>query len=160
MSAGTVQVCTAAMTYGFRIVEEMKSGLARWMDEKGYRTIDDFRGRAVGNVTDWQYLNLNAISKAKIDQDLCIKCGRCYAACEDTSHQAIMKEKDGKRHFEVMDNECVACNLCVEVCPVENCITMVRQTSGVDARTNKPISPDYANWTTHPNNPMARKAAE
>ena len=70
------------------------------------------------NVTDWQYLNLNYVTKAHIDQDLCIKCGRCYAACEDTSHQAIMKEKDGKRHFEVMDDECVACNLCVEVCPV------------------------------------------
>lgn len=160
MSAGTVQVCTAAMTYGFKIVEEMKSGLARWMDEKGYRSIDDFRGRAVPNVTDWQYLNLNAISKAKIDQDLCIKCGRCYAACEDTSHQAIMKEKDGKRHFEVMDNECVACNLCVEVCPVESCITMVRQTSGVDARTGRPISKDYSNWTMHPNNPMRKVAAE
>ena len=87
------------------------------------------------NVTDWQYLNLNYVTKARIDQDLCIKCGRCYAACEDTSHQAIMKEKDGKRHFEVMDDECVACNLCVEVCPVDNCITMVRQTEGVDPRT-------------------------
>ena len=160
MSAGTVQVCTAAMTYGFRIVEEMKTGLARWMDEKGYATIEDFRGRAVPNVTDWQYLNLNYVTKAKIDQDLCIKCGRCYAACEDTSHQAIMKEKDGKRHFEVMDDECVACNLCVEVCPVDNCITMVRQTEGVDPRTGKKIDPDYANWTTHPNNPMALKAAE
>ena len=159
MSAGTAQVCTAAMTYGFRIVEEMASGLSRWMDEKGYATIDDFRGMAVPNVTDWQYLNLNYIAKAHIDQDLCIKCGRCYAACEDTSHQAIMKEKNGKRHFEVMDNECVACNLCVEVCPVENCITMVRQTSGTDARTGKPINPAYANWTMHPNNPMA-KAAE
>jgi dihydropyrimidine dehydrogenase (NAD+) subunit PreA len=160
MSAGTVQVCTAAMTYGFRIVEEMQAGLARWMDEKGYATIDDFRGRAVPNVTDWQYLNLNYIAKAKINQDLCIKCGRCYAACEDTSHQAIMKEKDGKRHFEVMDNECVACNLCVEVCPVEACITMERQTTGTDARTGRPINPAYANWTQHPNNPMAVKAAE
>ncbi len=160
MSAGNVQVCTAAMTYGFRIVEEMKSGLARWMDEKGYRAIDDFRGRAVGNVTDWQFLNLNYIAKAKINQDLCISCGRCYAACEDTSHQAIMKEKDGKRHFEVIDAECVACNLCVEVCPVAGCITMVRQTSGTDARTGKDISRDYANWTTHPNNPMAKVAAE
>ncbi len=160
MSAGTVQVCTAAMTYGFRIVEEMKSGLARWMDEKGYATIEEFRGRAVPNVTDWQYLNLNYIAKAKIDQDACIKCGRCYAACEDTSHQAIMKEKDGKRHFEVMDNECVACNLCVEVCPVENCITMVQQTSGTDARTGKKINPSYANWTQHPNNPMSKAAAE
>jgi dihydropyrimidine dehydrogenase (NAD+) subunit PreA len=158
MAAGTVQVCTAAMTYGFKIVEEMKSGLSRWMDEKGYSSIEDFRGRAVANVTDWQFLNLNYVAKARIDQDLCIKCGRCYAACEDTSHQAIMKEKDGRRHFEVMDNECVACNLCVEVCPVENCITMVRQTSGIDARTGKPINPHYANWTTHPNNPMAKAA--
>jgi dihydropyrimidine dehydrogenase (NAD+) subunit PreA len=160
MSAGTVQVCTAAMTYGFRIVEEMKSGLAGWMDAKGYRTLEDFRGRAVANVTDWQYLNLNYVTKARIDQDLCIKCGRCYAACEDTSHQAIFKEKDGKRHFEVNDAECVACNLCVEVCPVENCITMVRQTAGVDPRTGRKISREYANWTTHPNNPMAMKAAE
>ncbi|PZF75723.1 NAD-dependent dihydropyrimidine dehydrogenase subunit PreA [Aestuariivirga litoralis] len=160
MSAGTVQVCTAAMTYGFRIVEEMKTGLARWMDEKGFSTIEDFRGRAVPNVTDWQYLNLNYVTKAHIDQDLCIKCGRCYAACEDTSHQAIFKEKDGKRHFEVNDAECVACNLCVEVCPVDNCITMVRQTEGVDPRTGRKINPDYANWTTHPNNPMALKAAE
>ncbi|MGL4528403.1 MAG: NAD-dependent dihydropyrimidine dehydrogenase subunit PreA [Aestuariivirga sp.] len=160
MSAGTVQVCTAAMTYGFRIVEEMKSGLARWMDEKGYATIEDFRGRAVPNVTDWQYLNLNYVTKAHIDQDLCIKCGRCYAACEDTSHQAIMKEKDGKRHFEVIDAECVACNLCVEVCPVQDCITMVRMTEGTDPRTGRKIEPSYANWTTHPNNPMALKAAE
>jgi dihydropyrimidine dehydrogenase (NAD+) subunit PreA len=160
MSAGTVQVCTAAMTYGFKIVEEMISGLSGWMDEKGYKTIEDFRGRAVPNVTDWQYLNLNYVAKAHIDQDACIKCGRCYAACEDTSHQAIIKEKDGKRHFEVMDDECVACNLCVEVCPVPECITMVEQTKGVDARTGKKIDRDYANWTTHPNNPMARKAAE
>jgi dihydropyrimidine dehydrogenase (NAD+) subunit PreA len=160
MSAGTVQVCTAAMTYGFKIVEEMISGLSSWMDEKGYKTIEDFRGRAVPNVTDWQYLNLNYIAKAHIDQGACIKCGRCYAACEDTSHQAIMKEKDGVRHFEVMNDECVACNLCVEVCPVPDCITMVEQTSGVDARTGKKINPDYANWTTHPNNPMAREAAE
>jgi dihydropyrimidine dehydrogenase (NAD+) subunit PreA len=160
MSAGTVQVCTAAMTYGFKVVEEMISGLSRWMDEKGYKTIEDFRGKAVPNVTDWQYLNLNYVAKAHIDQDACIKCGRCYAACEDTSHQAIMKEKYGKRHFEVMEDECVACNLCVEVCPVPECITMVQQTSGVDARTGKTIDPEYANWTTHPNNPSARKAAE
>jgi dihydropyrimidine dehydrogenase (NAD+) subunit PreA len=160
MSAGNVQVCTAAMTYGFRIVEEMKAGLARWMDEKGYATIEAFRGRAVPNVTDWQFLNLNYVTKAKIDQDSCIKCGRCYAACEDTSHQAIFNMKDGKRHFEVNDAECVACNLCVEVCPVDNCITMVRQTSGTDPRTGRPIDPNYGNWTTHPNNPSYRKAAE
>src|SRR5205085_1284496 len=64
LSCGSVQVCTAAMTYGFKIVDEMTTGLSRWMDEKGYGTIEDFRSRAVGNVTDWQYLNLNYITKA------------------------------------------------------------------------------------------------
>ena len=159
LGAGTVQVCTAAMTYGFKIVEEMKLGLSDWMDEKGYTSVDQFVGKAVPNVTDWQYLNLNYVVKARIDQESCIKCGRCHIVCEDTSHQAIMAEKDGVRHFEVMDDECVGCNLCVSVCPVENCITMEQQTDGVDARTGQPINPEYGNWTTHPNNPM-RVAAE
>ncbi|UWQ92808.1 NAD-dependent dihydropyrimidine dehydrogenase subunit PreA [Rhodobacteraceae bacterium M382] len=152
MGAGNVQVCTAAMTYGFRIVEEMISGLSQWMDEKGYESTADFLGMAVPNVTDWQYLNLNHISKAKIDEDSCIKCGRCYAACEDTSHQAIAMSED--RVFSVKDEECVACNLCVNVCPVENCITMeVMEPGTVDPRTGKVVEEEYANWTTHPNNP-------
>ena len=157
LGAGNVQVCTAAMTYGFRIVEEMCAGLSDWMDEKGYRSTADFVGKAVPNVTDWKNLNLNYVAKAKIDQDLCIKCGRCYAACEDTSHQAIAMTPD--RVFEVIDAECVACNLCVDVCPVENCIDMVPMSAGsVDPRTGRVVSPDHADWTTHPNNPMAQAA--
>ncbi|MCC1481270.1 NAD-dependent dihydropyrimidine dehydrogenase subunit PreA [Roseibaca sp. Y0-43] len=158
LGAGNVQVCTAAMTYGFKIVQEMISGLSQWMDEKGYKSTSDFVGRAVPNVTDWQYLNLNHITKARINPDLCIKCGRCYAACEDTSHQAISMSPD--RVFEVQDDECVACNLCVNVCPVEDCITMETLAPGqTDERTGKVVEEAYANWTTHPNNPMA-KAAE
>jgi len=161
LGAGNVQVCTAAMVYGFKIVEEMISGLSNWMDEKGYRTLDDFVGKASRNVTDWQYLNLEYITKARIDQDLCIKCGRCHIACEDTSHQAITKQKDGRRHFEVMDNECVGCNLCVNVCPVEDCITMVQLEPGmIDERTGRVVTGKYANWTTHPNNPMRKDAVE
>ncbi|KQW79283.1 dihydropyrimidine dehydrogenase [Devosia sp. Root413D1] len=160
LGAGNVQVCTAAMVYGFKIVEEMISGLQNWMDEKGHATLEDFTGRATRNVTDWQFLNLNYITKAHIDQDKCISCGRCHIACEDTSHQAITKEKDGKRHFEVMDDECVGCNLCVNVCPVEDCITMIQLEPGMlDERTKKVVEPTYANWTTHPNNPM-RKSVE
>ena len=158
LGAGNVQVCTAAMTYGFKVVQEMISGLGQYMDEKGMASTADLVGRAVPNVTDWQYLNLNYVTKAEIDQDLCIKCGRCYAACEDTSHQAI--EMGADRTFSVKDDECVACNLCIDVCPVENCITMRQSPKGaVDPRTGRTVG-DYANWTTHPNNPMAAKAAE
>ncbi len=158
LGAGNVQVCTAAMTYGFGIIKELTAGLSEWMDRAGYTSVAEVVGRAVPNVTDWQYLNLNYVTKARIDQDLCIKCGRCFAACEDTSHQAIAM-KTG-RVFEVIDEECVACNLCIDVCPVEDCITMERLAPGVvDPRTGRVVEPGYANWTTHPNNPAA-KAAE
>jgi len=155
LGAGNVQVCTAAMVYGFKIIEEMVDGLETWMDEKGYSTLEDFRGAAVGNIVDWKYLNMNYVVKARIDQDKCIKCGRCHIVCEDTSHQAISTEKDGERYFDIKDEECVGCNLCASICPVEGCIEMVQMTEGDDPRTGKPISMDYANWTTHPNNPSA-----
>ena len=107
------------------------------------------------SVTDWQHLNLNYTEKAQIDQSLCIQCGRCHVVCEDTSHQAITAVKDGKRHFEVVDAECVGCNLCTSICPVPSCITMRTLPAGeIDARTQQPVSADYAPWTTHPNNPM------
>ena len=139
----------------------MIAGLENWMDEKGHADLDSVIGRAVGNVTDWQYLNLNYTTKARIDQDACIKCGRCHIACEDTSHQAITHLVNGERHFEVIEEECVGCNLCVDVCPVDNCITMVPLKAGeMDKRTGKVVEGDYANWTTHPNNPAARQAAE
>ncbi|MDN2566553.1 NAD-dependent dihydropyrimidine dehydrogenase subunit PreA [Aquibium sp. A9E412] len=161
LGAGNVQVCTAAMTYGFKIVEEMIAGLSEWMDARGHASLDAIVGRAVPNISDWQHLNLNYVTKARIDQELCIKCGRCHIACEDTSHQAITSMVDGVRHFEVIDAECVGCNLCVNVCPVENCITMEPLAAGVvDQRTGRTVEPTYANWTTHPNNPAARVAAE
>jgi dihydropyrimidine dehydrogenase (NAD+) subunit PreA len=125
------------------------------MDEMGFQSLDDFRGRAVPSVTDWRFLNLNHITKAVIDQDLCIRCGRCHIACEDTSHQAITQAKDGQRHFEVIEEECVGCNLCVTVCPVPECISLRDLAPGeIDRRTGRPVSAEPLDWTGHPNNPM------
>jgi dihydropyrimidine dehydrogenase (NAD+) subunit PreA len=154
LGAGNVQVCTAAMTYGFKIVEDLCSGLSEYMDRKGFANIEAFRGRAVPSIVDWNALDLNRVEKARIDQALCIQCGRCHVVCEDTSHQAITAAKNGKRHFEVVDAECVGCNLCVSVCPVPDCITMFALKPGeIDARTGRIVEGGYANWTTHPNNP-------
>jgi dihydropyrimidine dehydrogenase (NAD+) subunit PreA len=159
LGAGNVQVCTAAMAYGFQIVQEMIDGLSNYMDQMGFATTADFQGRALRTVTDWQSLNLNAISKAVIDQTACIQCGRCHIACEDTSHQAITAVKGGRRHFEVKEDECVGCNLCVTVCPVPECITLRTLAPGeVDARTGQVVSAEPANWTVHPNNPMRQAA--
>ena len=154
LGAGNVQVCTAAMIYGFKIVEDMIDGMKNWMDEKGYASIDAFVGAAVPNVIDWKDLNLNYVEKARIDQDLCIRCGRCHIACEDTAHQAIAIRNDGQPVYEVVDEECVGCNLCSSVCPVENCITMVPLQGGTDPRTGEPVSGEYMNWSMHPKNPF------
>ena len=154
LGATTVQVCTAAMVYGFKIVEGLIDGLNNFLDDKGMASVHDLVGKAVPSVTDWKYLNLNYVEKAYIDQDLCIKCGKCHIACEDTSHQAITHTVDGERKFVVKDEECVGCNLCVGVCPIEDCITMKQMTEGVDPRTGQEINPEHGDWTTHPNNPL------
>ncbi len=155
LGASNVQVCTAAMVYGFKIIDDLVDGLSRFLDDKQL-TLDELIGKAVPSVTDWQYLNLNYVEKAVIDQDLCIQCGRCHVVCEDTSHQAITHTVNGERRFEVIDSACVGCNLCVSVCPVEGCISMHQLTEGSDPRTGEPISMEKANWTTHPNNPMRK----
>ena len=155
LGASNVQVCTAAMVYGFKIIDDLVDGLSTFLDSKQL-SLDQLVGKAVPSVTDWQYLNLNYIEKAVIDQDSCIKCGRCHVVCEDTSHQAITHTVNGERHFEVMDDECVGCNLCVSVCPVDNCISMERLTTGNDPRTGAAISSEVLNWTEHSNNPMRK----
>ena len=158
LGAGTVQVCTAAMVYGFKIVQEMKDGLSNYMDEMGFTSLDAIRGKALASVSEWRYLNLNHISKAIINQATCIQCGRCHIACEDTSHQAISASRSGLRHFEIKEDECVGCNLCAVVCPVPQCITLRDLVPGEeDRRTRKTVTAEHADWTTHPNNPMRLK---
>jgi len=155
LGASNVQVCTAAMVYGFKIIDDLVDGLSTFLDEKSIN-FDELVGKAVPSVSDWKYLNLNHIEKAVIDQDLCIQCGRCYVVCEDTSHQAITNLIDGARGFEVIDEECVGCNLCVSVCPVDSCISMQQLTTGVDPRTGDPITDEKLNWTQHVNNPLRK----
>ncbi len=139
LGAETVQVCTAVMHYGFRIVEDLIDGLANWMNAQGHPTIADFRGRALPNVVKWEDLDLNYHLVARIDQAKCIQCELCWVACEDGAHQAIRRlpRDDGGPVVEVIDEACVGCNLCSQVCPVAGCITMERVLNEFDPVTWK-----------------------
>jgi dihydropyrimidine dehydrogenase (NAD+) subunit PreA len=160
LGASTVQVCTAVMHYGFRIVEHLTSGLESWMRDKGFERLDQFVGRSTGRVKNWGELDLNYKVVARIDQAKCIHCGLCYIACEDGCHQSIGWEKlpiaeflqnNGSslplersggvailsgagggviNRFTIHEDTCVGCNMCSLICPVENCITMQEVDTG------------------------------
>jgi len=131
VGATSVQVCTAVMHYGYRIVEDMIDGLSNWMDEKGYTRCTDFIGKALPNICDWGDLNLNYRIVAKINPKLCIGCDLCHVAAWDGSHQCIdLDTGNGSRIPIVNEKECVGCNLCMLVCPVTGCITMEKQETG------------------------------
>ncbi len=137
LGATTVQVCTAVMHYGFGIIREMIPGLENYMTEKGFRTIDEMKGRALRNITNWENLNLDYKIIAEINNDKCIGCELCYIACEDGAHQAIGLSDNGTRVPFIIEENCVGCNLCSLVCPVENCITMIRKDDGKKYETWK-----------------------
>jgi dihydropyrimidine dehydrogenase (NAD+) subunit PreA len=134
LGATSVQVCTAVMHYGFGIIREMIAGVEQYMDEKGFKTLDDFRGKALDNVMHWEDLNLKYKVVANINEDKCIGCQLCYTACEDGAHQAIgLSDNVLNRKPNIIEENCVGCNLCSVVCPVEGCITMERRD---DAKEN------------------------
>jgi dihydropyrimidine dehydrogenase (NAD+) subunit PreA len=99
LGASTVQVCTAVMHYGFRIVEHLQSGLEGWMRSKGYGRLSDVVGRSVPRIKSWGELDLNYKIVAAIDQAKCIHCGLCYIACEDGCHQSIDWAKQPLREY-------------------------------------------------------------
>ncbi len=146
LGATNVQICTAVMHYGYRIIEQLTDGLSNYLDEHGMASANELIGRAVPAVVDWGDLNLNYKVVADIDLEKCIGCQLCIPACQDGAHQCIyppgVEAKPGHtaphaaeaaeklaedpiyRVPWVDETDCVGCNLCAHVCPVPDCITM------------------------------------
>src|SRR5215471_4382977 len=141
LGATTVQVCTAVMHYGFRIIEDMIDGLNDYLDAKGFASVNELSGKAVPTLKKWESLDLNYKRVARINYDRCIGCNLCYIACEDGAHQCIdLIPPNGhglgpgrvpdKPIPQIREDDCVGCNLCSIVCPVDECISMVSLSNG------------------------------
>jgi len=124
VGASTVQVGTAVMFQGYKIVEKMKKGLSAYMDEKGFESVAKMRGYMLPKITAHEELSFDHKVVAAVDQALCSKCGLCYTACMDGGWQAI--EMESRQVYpRVVVEKCDGCSLCLHVCPVEGCITLV-----------------------------------
>ena len=149
LGSTSVQVCTAAMHYGFRIVRDMIDGLEDYLEDKGFSSVTELVGKSVPRIEDWGNLDLNYKIIARIDGQKCIGCNLCYIACEDGAHQCIRVEerphgdlRDGvvlKHVPHIVEDECVGCNLCALVCPVPGCISMVEVDTGRRAMSWKQL---------------------
>jgi dihydropyrimidine dehydrogenase (NAD+) subunit PreA len=96
LGCSNVQVCTAVMHYGYRIIEDMTDGLSNWMAEKGFAKISDFQSLSLPRVQEWKHLNLNYKIVARIHEEKCIGCQLCYTACWDGAHQCIHMDRVGQ----------------------------------------------------------------
>lgn len=121
LGARNLQVTTAIMQYGYRIVEDLISGLSHYLEEQGLDSLNDLVGLANNSIIPCEELDRGYIVYPSIDHDLCVGCGRCYISCFDGAHQAIIWDEEDRRPY-VDERKCVGCHLCANVCPVK-CIS-------------------------------------
>lgn len=116
LGAKTIQVTTAIMEYGYRIVEDMISGMSHYLEEQGFNSLEEMIGLATKNIIPCEDLDRSYIVYPELMDDKCVGCGRCFISCYDGGHQAIEWKKEERRPSFDLD-KCVGCHLCATICP-------------------------------------------
>lgn len=117
MGCSNVQVTTSVMQYGYRIIDDLISGLSTFLVSCGYKSVSELVGKALANIVEADELDRDSIEYPKFDRDKCVGCGRCYVSCMDAGHQAIGFDENIRQPM-LKPDKCVGCQLCRLVCPV------------------------------------------
>ncbi len=118
LGAGSLQITTAVMQYGYRIIDDLLLGLRIYMAQRGYRHVTQLLGLGVDGVVDAAQLERDTVVYPRFRRERCVGCGRCYLSCRDGGHQALRFSPE-KRMPVLIPDRCVGCHLCVLVCPRE-----------------------------------------
>ena len=110
-----VQLCTAVMEYGYRIVDDLILGLRTYMAGRGIEKLEELVGESISSFILPSEADRDTVVYPVIDHDVCIGCGRCYVSCRDGGHQAIAFGEDRKPR--ILGAKCVGCHLCRLICP-------------------------------------------
>ena len=114
LGADSVQVTTAVMQYGYRIIDDLKDGLALYLKEHGFDSVKQIENSTIKGIIPTDELDRSYIIYPKFLREKCVGCQRCYISCMDGGHQAICIVNDRP----VLDAaKCVGCHLCALVCP-------------------------------------------
>ena len=116
LGCSNVQVCTAVMQYGYRIIDDLILGLQRYMAKRGVTKLQQLVGEELPNFVKPDNLDRDTIIYPKFDKELCVGCGRCQMSCSDGGHQAIVFDAE-TRTPRFVGSKCVGCHLCRIVCP-------------------------------------------
>ena len=116
LGCSNVQVCTAVMQYGYRIIDDLKLGLQRYLAKRGLTSLDALVGEQLPKFMNPDHLDRDTIIYPKFDNEVCIGCGRCEISCSDGGHQAIVFDSETRRP-RLVGTKCVGCHLCRLVCP-------------------------------------------
>lgn len=125
LGCNNVQVCTAVMQYGYRIIDDLILGMQTWMADEGVSVLEEVRGKAIDSYVHTDEMDRNTYILPHFDREKCIGCGRCYLSCYDGGHQAIQfetqdtGEKKAERRPHLIGKKCVGCHLCMLVCPAD-----------------------------------------
>ena len=116
LGGGSIQVTTAVMQYGYRVIDDLKAGLNLYLKEKGFRSVREAIGLGLDTISSTtDALERDTIVFPRFLRERCIGCGRCMISCADGGHQAIRMDAD--RHPVLDGRKCVGCHLCILVCP-------------------------------------------
>ncbi len=123
-----IQITTAIMQYGYRIIDDLIDGAKTYLKTQGYKKLDEIVGMGLTNIISADQLNRSTVVFPMFDKEKCVGCGRCYVSCYDGGHQAITLDQDNMPKLN--GSKCVGCHLCRLVCPTD--------AIGIAKRINKP----------------------